>query len=98
MALSLSEDQFNALQSADHQVKASQLSAQIDLIKQLVNAVAQAGRDAAAQGNIAAAQKCFTSLKQFGAVLQGPDHPRVVQLVGRVSENIGKNELAKIEK
>lgn len=98
MAVSLSDDQLGALQPADHQLKTKELSAQLDLIKQLVNAVAQAGRDTAADGNIALAQRCFTSLKEFGAALQGPDHPGAVQLVGRVSENIGKNELAKISK
>lgn len=98
MALNLSEDQFGALQPADHELKARELSAQLDLVKQLVNAVAQAGRDTAAQGNTALAQQCFTSLKQFGAALQDPDHLNVVQVVGRISENMGKNELAKMKR
>lgn len=98
MALNLTEDQFGALIATDHELRSRELSAQLDLIKQIVNAVAQAGRDTAAAGKIDAAEKCFTALKEFGAALQSPDRLQAVQTVGRVSENIGKNELAKIEK
>jgi hypothetical protein len=98
MALSLSEDQFKALSEADRELKAKEMMAQLDLMKQLAAAVAQAGREAAANGDSVQARKCFTSLKQFGAALNVPDRLRLVQLVGQVSQKMADNELARIGK
>lgn len=98
MALGLSEGQFKALPDADREIKYKELMAQLDLIKQLVGAVAQAGRDAAANGDAAQARKCFVSLKQFGVALDSPDRLHFVQIVGQVSTNMAETELAKIGK
>lgn len=96
MALSLSEGQFKALPDADRQLKSSQMMAQVELMKQMASAVAQAGREAAAKGDAAQARKCFTSLKQFGMALDSPDRLRLVQMVGQVSKKMADTELAKM--
>jgi hypothetical protein len=96
MVLSLNEAQFKALPDADRQLKSDEMMAQLDLMKQLAAAVAQAGRDAVAQSAAAQARKCFTSLKQFGTALDSADRLQLVQIVGRVSKKMADNELAKM--
>jgi hypothetical protein len=98
MALSLSEDQFKVLPDADREIKYKELMAQLDLLKQLVGAVAQAGRDAAANGDAAQARKCFVSLKQFGVALDSPEQMGPVRVVGQVSRNMADTEMAKVGK
>jgi hypothetical protein len=98
MALSLSQNQFQALPDVDRQLKSGEMTAQLDLMKQIAAAVAQAGRDAAAKGDIAQARKCFISLKQFGTALDSPNCLRLLQLVGQVSTNMADTELARIGK
>ena len=71
--LSLSEDQFKALSEPEGRAKSSEITAQIEEIKQLAAAVTQAGRDAAAKKDLAQAVKDFTSLKQCGEALDRPD-------------------------
>lgn len=93
--LSLSEDQFKALSDADRQVKSTEMMAQIDSLKQLAAAVAQAGRDAASNGDATLAQKYFTSLKQCGTALDSPDSLRLVQLVGQAFKKMSDKESAK---
>ncbi|MCD8534205.1 MAG: hypothetical protein LR011_05205 [Verrucomicrobia bacterium] len=95
-ALSLSEDQFKALSNAARQTKSNEMLPQISSLKQLGEAVAQAGRDAAAKGDTAQARKCFTSLKQCGTALSSPDCLSLVQLVGKAFEKMSDAELAKI--
>jgi len=97
MALSLSEGQLKALPVADQELKSKELNAQRDLIKQLGDAVAQAGRDDAARGETDQARRVFISLKQFGAAIDSPDCLGAVQVVGKVSKNIANSELAKIK-
>jgi major membrane immunogen (membrane-anchored lipoprotein) len=95
-ALNLSEDQFRALSSADRQAKSSEMTAQLDSFKQLAATVTQAGRDAASKGDAAQARKYFTSLKQCGKALDGPDCSSLVQLVGQSLQNRADTELLKI--
>jgi hypothetical protein len=77
--LSLTEDQFKSRSNADRQRKSQEMISQLDSLKKLAAAVAQAGRDAAAKGDTAQARKCFTALKQSGTALDSPDRLRLVQ-------------------
>jgi hypothetical protein len=96
--LSLSEDQFKALSNADRQAKSGEMISQLDSLKKLAAAVAQAGRDAASKGDTAQARKYFTSLKQCGTALDRPDCLRIVQLVGQALKKMADTELTKIGK
>ena len=96
--LSLTEDQFKSLSDADRQAKSGEMTKQLDSLKRLAAAVAQAGRDAASNGDTAQAQKCFTSLKQCGAALSSPDCLGLVQLVGKAFSRMADTGLAKMGK
>lgn len=71
---------------------------QVEAVKRLGVAVAQAGRNAAAQGDTAQARKHFNALKQFGAAADSPDSLRLLQLVGQAQKKTADAELAKIGK
>jgi hypothetical protein len=93
-ALSLTEDKFKSLSETDQQAKVSrEMVPQLDSFKQLSAAVTQAGRDAAAKGDVTQARKCFTSLKQFGTALDSPDYTRIVQLVGQAFQKMADKDL-----
>jgi hypothetical protein len=94
--LSLTEDQFKALSDAERQAKSADMMSQLDSVKKLAAAVAQAGRDASAKGDPAQARKYFTSLKQCGTALDSPDCLSLVQLVGKAFKRMADTELAKI--
>ena len=80
--LSLTEDQLKSLSDADRQAKLDEIMKQLDPLKRLIEAVAQAGNDAALKGDTAQAQKCFASLKQCGTALSSPDCSRRIQDFG----------------
>jgi hypothetical protein len=82
-ALSLTEDQFKALSNAERQAKSAEMLPQIDALKRLAAAVAQAGRDAASKGDTAQARKYFTSLKGCGTALDTSNSLALVRLVGQ---------------
>jgi hypothetical protein len=94
--LSLSEGQFMSLAAADRQAKSSELITKVPELKQLGAAVAQAARDAAAKKDFAQARKHFTSLKQCGDALDGPQSLAVVKLVGQTLKKMADTELAKL--
>jgi hypothetical protein len=94
--LSLSEDQFKALSNADRQAQSGEMMSQLNSLKKLAAAVAQAGRDAASKGDTAQARKYFNSLKQCGTALDNADRLRVVQLVGQALKKMADAELAKV--
>ena len=94
--LSLSEEQYKTLSDAERQAKSGEMMTQLDSLKRLARAVAEAGRDAAARGDAAQARKYFTSLKQCGTALDSPDCLSIVQLVGRAFKRLADTELAKI--
>jgi hypothetical protein len=94
--LSLTEDQFKALSDAERQAKSGEMLSQLDSVKKLAAAVAQAGREAASKGDTAQARKYFTSLKQCGTALDSPDCLRIVQLVGQALKKMAVTELGKI--
>jgi predicted small lipoprotein YifL len=95
-SLSLSESQFKALSDAERQAKSSDMMSQIDSLKQLAQAVVQAGHDATSKGDATQARKCFTSLKQCGTALESPDCMQLVQLVGKAFVKMSDTELTKI--
>ncbi len=95
--LNLSEDEFKALSNAGREAKAAEMIAGLDLMKKLVRAVDQVGRDAASQGDPTQARRYFTSLKQRGTALDSPDRLKLVQIVGKSFKKLSDKELAKIE-
>jgi hypothetical protein len=95
-ALSLSEDQFKRLSAADREIKSQEAMSQIAALKQLAQAVAQAGRDAGSKGDPKKAQKHFASLRQCGIELQSPTSLKVLQLVGKSIEKMSEAELANV--
>jgi hypothetical protein len=94
--LSLTEDQFRGLSRAQQDTKSQEILTQISSLKQLAQAVAEAGREAASKGDLTHARKSFTSMKQFGAALTDPTCLQVVQLVGKAIEKSSDSELAKL--
>ena len=72
------------------------MMAQIASLKQLAQAVVQAGHDAASKGDTTQARNCFTAVRQCGMALEGPDCMQLVQLVGKAFEKMADSELAKI--
>jgi hypothetical protein len=96
MALGLTDSQFKALAGADLQLKNNELMAQLDLIKHLAAAVAEAGQEAASKSDAARARQCFTSLKQFGTSLDSPARMQLVRLVGQMSKKMAASGLAKL--
>jgi len=96
-ALSLTESEFGSLPANDAQLKESkEMLPQLASLKQLAAAVIQAGREAAAKGDLTQARKYFTASKQFGAALDSPDYTHIVQLVGQAIGKMADTELAKI--
>ena len=99
--LSLTETQFDSLSTADRQAMLSQpklsvMMSQLQLLKQLVIAVSQAGRDAAARGDISQAQKYFTSVKQCGTAMESPDCLVIVIMLSQNFKSLADADLAKI--
>ena len=95
--LSLTEDQYKALSNSEREARSREITSQISSLKQLAQAVMQAGRDAAAKGDTAQARKYFTSLQDFGAAVGGSDSMLIVQLVGKAIRKMGDTELAKVQ-
>jgi hypothetical protein len=98
LALSLSEAQLKTLPEEDRALKSREIPAQLDLLKQLATAVAQAGREAAALGDTNQAGKCFGSLKACGSALNRPEYLRLVQQTGQVMKRMGELALARLGK
>jgi hypothetical protein len=94
-ALSLTEEQFKALSNPDRQTKSSEMLPQIDSLKRLAAAVAQAGQDAAAKGDAAQARKHFAALKECGAALDTSDLA-LVRLVGQGMTKRAETEMLKL--
>jgi hypothetical protein len=94
--LNLTEDQFKALSRAQQDQKSQELSGEMKPLKQLAQAVAEAGRNAAAKGNTAEARKIFTSLKDFGSALADPASLQLLQLVGKGIIKMADTELGNL--
>lgn len=94
--LSLTENQFKALSDAERQAKSGEMFSQLDSLKQLAAAVAQAGRDAASKGDATQARKYFISLKQCGAALDTLNSLALVRLVGQGIKKRADTELSQL--
>lgn len=94
--LNLSEAQFKALSETERQAKSTELLSQIASLKQMMQAVAQAGQDAASKGDPSQARKYFTAIKQCGTALESSDFTQLVQLVGKAFVKKANAELAKV--
>lgn len=94
--LSLSEEQFVALPTSDREAKSKAMLPQLSDLKKLSQAVAQAGRDAAAKKDAVLARKHFAALQQFGAAVDTPDSMTIVRLVGRAVKKMGDDEMGKL--
>ena len=92
--LSLSEDQFKTL--SDWERRRSEMRPQIDSLKQLAAAVAEAGRDAAAKGDVAQARTHFTALRECGAALDTSDSLALLRLVGQGIKKRAEAEMSKL--
>jgi hypothetical protein len=92
--LSLSEDQFKSLPLADIEVKSKEITPQLRALKELAEAVTQAGRDAAAKKDFARARKHFMSLKQCGEAIESSDCLLIVKLVGKAWRKKADADLA----
>lgn len=95
-AMSLSEEQFKALAAGDRETKSAEVVAVAGDLKKLAQAVAQAGRDAAAGNDLPQARKHFTALKQYGDALDSADSLLIVRLVGQALKKTADAEMAKL--
>jgi hypothetical protein len=95
-ALSLSENQLDALPLAELQAKSGEVVSQLDSLKGLARAVIQAGDDAVAKGDTTQARKCFTAVQQCGEALDSTNCLRLAQFVGQALKKRAQSELAKI--
>jgi len=94
--LRLTEEEFIKLSVAERQSKSPEMMSQLDELKRLAGAVAQAGREAAAKGNATQARKYFVALRQCGTALDSSDRMRLVQLVGQGMKKAAEAELGKL--
>jgi hypothetical protein len=92
--LSLSESDYVALSDSARQNTSAEMIGRLNSLKQMAAAVSQGGRDAAAKGDTAEVRKYFTSLKDCGTALAGPQSLSLVQIVGRAFEKMGDSDLA----
>lgn len=96
LTMSLSEGQFKALPLTDSAAKAKEITPDLRALKELGEAVAQAGRDAAAKKDSAQARKHFTSLKQCGEAIENSDSLLIVKLVGEALKKKADTELTSL--
>ena len=98
--LSLSEDEFKALfkalSNSERQAKSSKMFQQIDSLRRLAAAVAQAGQDAAAKGDAAQARKHLTSLREFGSAIDTSNSLALLRLVGQAEKKRADREMSKL--
>lgn len=94
--LSLSEDKFKALSNSERQAKSSKMFQQIDSLRRLAAAVAQAGQDAAAKGDAAQARKHLTSLREFGSAIDTSNSLALLRLVGQAEKKRADREMSKL--
>jgi hypothetical protein len=95
-ALSLSEKQVMALPPTDNKAKLEEIYKQMGNLRQLAQAVLQAGRDAAGSKDSAQARKYFTSLKQCGEALDATDFSLGVRQFGQTFKKWADDELGKL--
>ena len=94
--LALSEKQFSELPASARSSNQAPVSAAMTALKGVAVAVRDAGRDAAAKGDVALARKHFMALQHWGEALGGPDSMAIIGIVGRAIKKIGDTELASL--
>jgi hypothetical protein len=92
--LSLGEAQSRALPASEREAKTTEAVAQINQFKQLLGAVAQEGRTAAAQQDYDHARKCFAKLIDCGDALSNSESLLIMKLVGQAAKKKAEKELA----
>lgn len=71
-----------------------QMTKELATMKQLAAAVAQAGRDAVANNDVALARKHFTSVQRFAAALDTTNSLRILRLDAQAMKKRADSELA----
>jgi len=98
--LSLTEEQFAqqiaSLSATRQKARTDEMMARLNLLKQLAAAVAQAGRDAVANGDRSRASQCFNALKQCGTALDSTDCLQIIQLAGKAFKKMSDTEMARL--
>jgi len=98
--LSLTEDQFRSqlglLPPEEVESQRQEMMALLDTLKKVAVNVSQAGLDAAAKNDLAAARRYFASLLRCGEALDSPDSLAIVKLVGQGMKKRAEAELAKL--
>lgn len=80
--LVLSEQEYAALPASRRASEDGSMVATMRTFKEIATAVAEAGRDAVAQGDTAQARKYFDSLKECGTALSAPDRLSWIRVHG----------------
>ena len=94
--LNLTEGQFQLLTASERNAKMKDVTAQVNLLRQLALAVIQAGQDAAGKKDSVQARKHFTSVKEYGAALGSADTLLLVKIIGRSLKEQADKELSKL--
>lgn len=94
--LALSEDQFKQLSAGERQSKSAEIVSAAGELKQLAAAVADRARQAAANKDLPQTRKLFSSVKQCGEALDGPQSLTIVRLVGQAFKKMADTELSKL--
>lgn len=94
--LSLTESHLKALSADDRKTKADEMMPQLLTFRDLAVAVEQAGKDAAAKGDVAQARKYFVSLKQCGTALDSPDYTLLLRQIGQAIQKLSDKDSAQI--
>ena len=92
--LALSDKQFSELSASARSSNQAPVAAAMTTLKEVAIDVRDAGRDAAAKGDVALARKHFMALQHWGEALAGPDSMAIIGIVGRGIKKIGDTELA----
>ena len=98
--LSLTETQFHAqvrggvTKIGNIQAKSDQMIKELQTMKELTAAVAQAGRDAVATNDVALARRHFSSLHQFGTALDSSNSLAILRLDAQAIKRKAEKELA----
>ena len=95
-SLSLSETQFAALPTSDHDAKGNDMLKEVGVLLQLVKAVARAGEEAAEKKDSAQARRYFTSLKRCADALDEGDTLVVVKEAAPMMKRRADEGLAKL--
>lgn len=92
-AASLSEEEFRVLDHQEREKKLDALHARLRLLRELIRAVAEAGKNAAAQGNTVQARQYFSAIREFGGALNSSGYTDVLRGTGKGFVGTADSEL-----